>query len=377
MDDDHHHHHHQSQQQESPSIPELTLSPEQRTAIEQRFWAARAGQTQSHVNDSSIRHHALGLPDTHQVFSPSASLPPQLDQAALLQMELRQQQQQQQHQQNLQRSQQQQQPLGLLAPALADNALQQAAAFRRLNDNALSLLQLQQQQRSLLSSPLAPHPPPTQSDLLAAIQAQQQLELARQQQYQRISSAASLPLPRQLDPSLAMATLGASSRNLPPVAALPDVAHLLQRVPAGQHHQQQQRASYSPSSESRSSSGSNKEPPPFELPPLKKPKRPLSSYNFFFQASRKRLRAQEPDIGFEDLARRIGKEWGQIDSEALAQYEVMAQKDRERYWRELEEYKVNMDAQLEQKRAARKKSSDEVHRSYFATLKSGKKRKRP
>jgi hypothetical protein len=318
----------------------------------------------------------------------------QLDRAALLQIEL-------QRQQELLRLQQ---SLGLLASSstptvLPDYVLQ--ALVPGLDNNALLLLQLQQQQQPFLN-PWGQFQSNMLAANVAAAQQQVQLEQQQQQQQQQFLTAPgfSLPTSSQLDSSSALgmvlgtnpqATTFSGLPHLPQARVEPSVASLDQHPP-------HRRAS------SRESVPNNKESSSPE--PLKRPKRPLTSYNLFFKARREQLLAEQHQqqlhqqqialksdsnnqqvdqpkhprrknsIGFEDLAKIIGKEWKEIDPQTLAEFEAQAQRDKERYLKELEVYKAGRNAELEVKRAAMEQSvSDEVRQRYFAEV-SGKKRKK-
>lgn len=87
-----------------------------------------------------------------------------------------------------------------------------------------------------------------------------------------------------------------------------------------------------------------------------KPKRPLSAYNIFFKEERQRIldelpttvpakvstrvRKKKPHgkIGFQNLARVIGKRWQDLTEHEMQGYKEKAKVDLERYKREMEEY---------------------------------------
>lgn len=84
---------------------------------------------------------------------------------------------------------------------------------------------------------------------------------------------------------------------------------------------------------------------------IQKPKRPLSAYNFFFQAERVHLLAQLPDrpgvrkprkshgkIGFQEMATVIGARWRALDDETRAYFNKLAANDKLRYKHEKEAY---------------------------------------
>jgi len=105
---------------------------------------------------------------------------------------------------------------------------------------------------------------------------------------------------------------------------------------------------------------------PLAAKKLKKPKRPMTAYNFFFQHEHQRIRAEEKKkkaeasggggvdtaavdsaapkkrktshFGFEDLGKLIGKRWREIGKDELEEYQKLARKDSVRYKRESEKY---------------------------------------
>ena len=56
--------------------------------------------------------------------------------------------------------------------------------------------------------------------------------------------------------------------------------------------------------------------------------------------NRERIKAENPEATFGELGRFAGAAWKEMDSEAKAEYEEKAAQDKERYKRELSEYKV-------------------------------------
>jgi hypothetical protein len=73
------------------------------------------------------------------------------------------------------------------------------------------------------------------------------------------------------------------------------------------------------------------------------PKRPLSAYNIFFQKERpKVLRFGDesaPKVGFQELAKTVGKRWGLLGTEDRKEYEILAEKDKIRYRTAMEAFK--------------------------------------
>jgi hypothetical protein len=102
--------------------------------------------------------------------------------------------------------------------------------------------------------------------------------------------------------------------------------------------------------------------------PKDMPRRPLSGYNIFFKEERARMLAEssgkrgpgetegegeikdsnEPPpakgvkIGFEAMAKTVGKRWKALPEEELARYKSMAKLDMERYRREMDSYHVDL-----------------------------------
>ena len=76
------------------------------------------------------------------------------------------------------------------------------------------------------------------------------------------------------------------------------------------------------------------------------PRRPLSAYNIFFREARAQLLADRQaqgknageKIGFEKMAKTIGKHWKELPAAELESFKLSAQKDTERYRREMDAY---------------------------------------
>jgi len=71
------------------------------------------------------------------------------------------------------------------------------------------------------------------------------------------------------------------------------------------------------------------------------PKRALSAYMFFCQDKREDVRRKNPDMKFTDIAKELGNQWKGMDEPAKAVYADMAQKDKERYTKEMTAYEAN------------------------------------
>ena len=94
--------------------------------------------------------------------------------------------------------------------------------------------------------------------------------------------------------------------------------------------------------------------------PREKPKRPLSSFNIFFQLERKRLLESLPvsksvksrkahgKISFTDLARMISREWKKVTPERKAQCICLANQDKLRYLKEMDEWRNSLNDQVQE-----------------------------
>lgn len=64
------------------------------------------------------------------------------------------------------------------------------------------------------------------------------------------------------------------------------------------------------------------------------PKRPLSAYFWFCQDRRGQLKTNNPEMGLVDLAKALGRMWGETSPVDKKVYEIMASKDRDRYFKD-------------------------------------------
>lgn len=74
------------------------------------------------------------------------------------------------------------------------------------------------------------------------------------------------------------------------------------------------------------------------LKDINAPKAPLTGYVRFMNERREQLRAERPDMPFPEITRMLGNEWSKLPPEEKQRYLDEADKDKERYMRELEQY---------------------------------------
>lgn len=68
------------------------------------------------------------------------------------------------------------------------------------------------------------------------------------------------------------------------------------------------------------------------------PKKASTAFMLWSLASRPRIREQFPELGFADIGKKLGEEWGLLDEKSKEHWQRQAEKDRERYEREQSAY---------------------------------------
>ena len=68
------------------------------------------------------------------------------------------------------------------------------------------------------------------------------------------------------------------------------------------------------------------------------PKRGMSAFMFYSCDRRPQLKSQNPDWPFGEFAKAIGAEWGQMNDKQKGKFQKMAEKDKKRYYREMDYY---------------------------------------
>jgi len=102
------------------------------------------------------------------------------------------------------------------------------------------------------------------------------------------------------------------------------------------------------------------------------PKHPKNGYLYYTQDVRKRRQDQNPDKGFKEITNLVAEEWRNLSDAKKKKYLDMAKKDRERYQKEMKEYKQSDsdsssdESDYKKKRKRAKRSDDEESRSHSA-----------
>jgi structure-specific recognition protein 1 len=101
---------------------------------------------------------------------------------------------------------------------------------------------------------------------------------------------------------------------------------------------QDQMEDYSAPEDNNDSDGGNKAKKKAKKDP-NAPKRAMTAYFFFMNESRDRIKKENPEASFSEIAKIAGTEWRSMSNKDKAKYEAMATKDKSRYSKEMTEYK--------------------------------------
>ena len=69
------------------------------------------------------------------------------------------------------------------------------------------------------------------------------------------------------------------------------------------------------------------------------PKRPLSAFFLFCADERAGVKAINPSFSVGDVAKHLGERWNKVSADQKSKYEARAQQDKQRYEREMENYR--------------------------------------
>jgi FtsZ-binding cell division protein ZapB len=92
---------------------------------------------------------------------------------------------------------------------------------------------------------------------------------------------------------------------------------------------------------------------------LNAPKQPLTGYVRFLNDRREKIRADNPALTFSEITKLLGAEWTKLAPEDKQHYLDEAEKDKERYMKELESYHQTEAYQLFLRKQLDKKNKDE------------------
>lgn len=68
------------------------------------------------------------------------------------------------------------------------------------------------------------------------------------------------------------------------------------------------------------------------------PKKPWGAYMFFCEEMREKLKREHPEYTFKDIGRVLGEEWRECADSDKKRFYDKAEKDKERYNREMADY---------------------------------------
>lgn len=86
-----------------------------------------------------------------------------------------------------------------------------------------------------------------------------------------------------------------------------------------------------------------------------KPKRNLTAYMFYSQNRRGSIKSSEPNISFGDITKKIAAEWKKLNDSNKSKFQKMADKDKQRYLKEMESYVPPVDMEGGKKKKKKKK----------------------
>ena len=92
------------------------------------------------------------------------------------------------------------------------------------------------------------------------------------------------------------------------------------------------------------------------------PKKPKSSFMYFSNAKRAEVKAANPEASFGDIGKLLGNEWKQLSNDAKTEYEKLAEADKVRYQKEMENYSPPLDDSSASKEDVGEKKKAEVKR---------------
>ena len=70
------------------------------------------------------------------------------------------------------------------------------------------------------------------------------------------------------------------------------------------------------------------------------PKRGLTNYFFFLAENREKFKKENPDLEAKNITKMLGSKWNKLSDSEKSPYDALAEKDRERYNRQMNEYEA-------------------------------------
>lgn len=99
---------------------------------------------------------------------------------------------------------------------------------------------------------------------------------------------------------------------------------------------------------------------------LNAPKQPLTGYVRFLNDRREKIRADNPTLTFSEITKLLGAEWTKLPADEKQRYLDEAEKDKERYSKELESYHQTEAYQLFLRKQLDRKNKDDGESSHGA-----------
>lgn len=74
-----------------------------------------------------------------------------------------------------------------------------------------------------------------------------------------------------------------------------------------------------------------------------KPKKPQTAYFCFMADKRAEIKSSNPDLDHKELVKKMGEEWNKLSEKGKEKYTALANKDKQRYLKEMESYEPTSD----------------------------------
>jgi len=124
--------------------------------------------------------------------------------------------------------------------------------------------------------------------------------------------------------------IGASYKNL----GEDELAELQKKASQDKERHAREMKAYKPPKGEEKSGGKKK-----KIKDPNAPKRPVTSFMLYSSGMRPIVKKEKPDIKFGEMGKLLGEKWREISPVEKEKYEALANKDKERYNKEMAEYK--------------------------------------